>query len=62
MKKLTGFSKKLLKNEGGQGMVEYILLLVVIVAIVMLFKGQIKTAVEGKVSELKDAISGFSGE
>lgn len=34
--------KNLLKNEKGQGMVEYILLLVVIIGIVMVFKGKIK--------------------
>jgi len=34
---------KFLKNQKGQGMVEYILLLVVVISIVMIFKGRIKT-------------------
>lgn len=62
MKRLRDFSKRLTKNQSGQGMVEYILLLVVVVAIVVLFKNQIKEAVSGKIDELKTAIGGFSGE
>ncbi len=34
MLKMKSFSKRLLKNNKGQGMVEYILILVVVVAIV----------------------------
>lgn len=62
MKSVKSFSKRLLKNESGQGATEYILLLVVVVALVMMFKTQIKTALDGKLSNLKDSISGFSGE
>lgn len=40
MKKMKSFSKRLLKNKSGQGMVEYILLLVVVVGIVMFMKGR----------------------
>ncbi|MBX2987976.1 MAG: hypothetical protein KF802_08760 [Bdellovibrionaceae bacterium] len=38
MNQIKSFSKRLLKNTKGQGMVEYILLLVVVVAIVMAMK------------------------
>ena len=34
MKSLRKFSKRLLKNDRGQGMVEYILLLVIVVGVV----------------------------
>lgn len=60
--KFKNFSKKLWKNESGQGATEYILLLVVVVALVMLFKDKIKGAFEGKLSELSGSISGFKGE
>ncbi|WP_374029508.1 Flp1 family type IVb pilin [Bdellovibrio bacteriovorus] len=56
MKKFKNFSKKLLKNKSGQGATEYILLLVVVVALVLMFKDQIKTTVSGKISELQGMI------
>jgi hypothetical protein len=49
------------KNERGQGMLEYILLLVVVVALVMVFKDKIKSAVEAKVGDLSSSIGSFSG-
>ncbi|AHZ85768.1 Flp1 family type IVb pilin [Bdellovibrio bacteriovorus] len=61
MKKFKNFSKKLLKNESGQGATEYILLLVVVVALVVIFKDRIKTAMEEKVGSLASDITGFSG-
>ncbi|MGZ3692014.1 MAG: Flp1 family type IVb pilin [Pseudobdellovibrionaceae bacterium] len=62
MKLFKSFSKKLLKNQSGQGATEYILLLVVVVALVMMFKTQIKGALDGKLGELGGAITGFKGE
>ncbi|MGE5086026.1 MAG: Flp1 family type IVb pilin [Bacillota bacterium] len=56
MKKFKNFSKKLLKNRSGQGATEYILLLVVVVSLVMLFKDNIKSAVQGKIDDLKAGI------
>lgn len=56
MKKLKNFSKNLLKNRSGQGATEYILLLVVVVALVLMFKDQIKTTVSSKISELQNMI------
>ncbi len=57
MKKFTRFSKRLLNNQRGQGMVEYILLLVVLVALITAFKEPLKTAVMGKVNALTAAIA-----
>lgn len=62
MKSFKSFSKKLIKNQSGQGATEYILLLVVVVALVVLFKGQIKSALDSKLGELNSSISGFKGE
>jgi Flp pilus assembly pilin Flp len=57
MKKFRNFSKKLFKNKRGQGATEYILLLVVVVAVVMLFKTQIIEAVKGKLGDLQNGMS-----
>lgn len=46
-------------NENGQGAIEYILLLVVVVAIGVAFRKPIVEAVEKKVGELSGDISNF---
>ncbi|UOF00296.1 Flp1 family type IVb pilin [Bdellovibrio bacteriovorus] len=61
MKKLSNFSKKLLKNQSGQGATEYILLLVVVVALVIMFKGKIQETVSGKIDELQGMIGQVNG-
>lgn len=55
--KFKSFSKKLFKNQSGQGATEYILLLVVVVALVMMFKNQIKQTMEGKLGDLQGMIN-----
>lgn len=55
--KFKNFSKNLLKNKSGQGATEYILLLVVVVSLVLMFKGKIQTIVESKIEELNGMIS-----
>lgn len=59
MKSIKNFARKLWQDESAQGATEYILLLVVIVAIVVLFKGQIQSAVEAQIGNLNSSISGF---
>jgi Flp pilus assembly pilin Flp len=58
--RLTGmhFSKKVLKDQSGQGMMEYILLLVIVVGLVFMFKGTIT----GKFNEIKGTLEGKIGE
>lgn len=56
MKKFKNFSRKLFKNQAGQGATEYILLLVVVVGLVMTFKNDIKKAFTDKVTELSGSI------
>ena len=53
MKSFKNFSKRFLKNERGQGMVEYILLLVIVVAVVTIFKKPLMDMVNGKIEDLK---------
>jgi len=51
---------KVLKNESGQGMTEYILLIVVVVALAYLFKDKIKQAVGQKTEQVGNDITNFS--
>jgi Flp pilus assembly pilin Flp len=60
MNKLKKFSKKLIKNNKGQGMVEYILLLVIVVGLVLAFKEPIKNAVSGRVDDVSNSMESFS--
>ena len=62
MKKLTSFFKKLWKDESAQGATEYIILLIVVIAIVIAFKGKINEAVGGKLSELTGKLGESFGD
>lgn len=65
MNKIKSFSKrffKTVKNNKGQGMVEYILMLVVVVAIVMLTKERLKSYVtDSLLPSLTGSIDGAMG-
>lgn len=54
--KFRNFSRRLLKNKSGQGATEYILLLVVVVALVLMFKNNITSALQGKLDDLKQGM------
>lgn len=56
MRNFKAFSKRLMKNTKGQGMVEYILILVVVVAIVMSMKSKLKSFIEN------DMFSNLTGQ
>jgi hypothetical protein len=60
MNKFRNFSKKLFKNRSGQGATEYILLLVVVVAMVILFKGRIKDALNTQLEKLDSGMAGIT--
>ena len=59
MKKLKKITKELWSDESGQGATEYILLLVVVVAVGLLFGESIKDAVTSKLQELSSGIANF---
>jgi Flp pilus assembly pilin Flp len=56
-KQVHSFFKRLWKDESAQGMTEYILLVVVVIGLVIMFKGRIKTAMEGKMAEVEKGMS-----
>lgn len=56
---LVSVAKNFWADESAQGMTEYILLLVVILAIGMTFKQQIKATVEEKLGNVGESIKGF---
>ncbi len=60
MQKIKSTLKNLIRDESGQGATEYILLLVVVVAIAMLFKDQIMNVVSSKMSDVSSKIGGFN--
>jgi len=59
MKKLKNLLKNLWNDESAQGSTEYILLIVVVVAIVTVLREPIMSAVENKVGELSGSITTF---
>ncbi len=61
MRKVTAMLKKLWKDESGQGATEYILLLVVVVALALLFRTRIMDALSAKLDQLSQDIGGFTG-
>lgn len=61
-KALSKHLKTLWNDESAQGSTEYILLLVVVVAIVLAFKKPIMEAVSGKMSELKGGMDQIKPE
>jgi Flp pilus assembly pilin Flp len=60
MKKSAALLKNLWKDESGQGATEYILLLVVVVAVGLMFQNKIKALIGEKLEELGSAIGAFT--
>ncbi len=54
--------QKFWKEESAQGMTEYILLIVVVVALAYLFKDKIKAAVGAKTEQVGNDITNFSAQ
>lgn len=61
MKNTSKFLKTLWKDESGQGLSEYALLLAVVLALALLFRNQIFGALNAKLSDLSSGITGFTG-
>jgi Flp pilus assembly pilin Flp len=62
MKSIKKFSKRLCKNERGQGMVEYILLLVLVVAAIALFKPAIMSKVKDLTGKFSDGVDNATSD
>jgi Putative Flagellin, Flp1-like, domain len=59
MLKLKAFAKKL-KSQSGQGMAEYVLLIVVVVGVATIFKDKIKNMVSSKMESVSGEFNSFS--
>lgn len=62
LQKLPKKGFKVLRNQRGQGMVEYILLLVIVLAIANAFKSQIMGMIGKKTENLSGQIERFEGK
>jgi Flp pilus assembly pilin Flp len=62
MKKLNNFVRNLWNDEDGQGMAEYVLLIVVILGVAFIFKNKIKDMVDKKMGDVAGEFSGFSSQ
>lgn len=51
---------KKLNSQSGQGMTEYILLIVIVLAVAMVFKEPIKNMVSEKLGSVSNSVQGFS--
>lgn len=60
MKKFSSFLKQLWKDESAQGATEYILLLVIVVAIALMFRTEIQSAIQDKIGEISSSLGEFS--
>lgn len=62
MQKIKSTLKQLWADESGQGATEYILLLVIVVAVAFLFKDQITRVLNEKLAQLGGDIMGFTSQ
>ena len=62
MKKFSQDLKNMWQDESAQGATEYIILMVVIVGLVLAFKGQIQEIVNNKIGELGNSISSVTSQ
>jgi len=53
MKNFIGFWKRFAKDESGQGMAEYILLLVIVIGVVVMFKGKFTKILQDKIGDIE---------
>ena len=60
MKKFTKTIKRIWEDESAQGATEYILLLMIVVAIVLLFKDNIRGLVQGRLDSLGSGLGEVS--
>ena len=61
MKNLKTLAKRLWQDESGQGMAEYVLLIVVVVGVAMIFKDKIRNMVSEKMTKVSSDFNSFDG-
>lgn len=61
LKKLKSYFKNKAKDQSGQGMAEYVLLIVVVVGVAFMFKDKIKNMVSSKLDEVGGQFQEFNG-
>lgn len=62
MKNIKAFAQRLWNDESGQGMAEYVLLIVVIVGVAFIFKGKIQAMVTSKMDSVSSDFNNFSSQ
>lgn len=62
MKKIKELAVQLWKDESAQGATEYILLLVIVVALALIFKDRITGIVSAKLDELQGAVGSVTAQ
>lgn len=60
--KLKSFFKSKAKDQSGQGMAEYVLLIVVVVGVAFMFKDKIRKMVGDKMDSVSSEFNGFSSQ
>ena len=61
-KRLKKGFKKFLSDESGQGMTEYVFVLLILVAVLAIFRTQITEAFTSRIGNLADLITNFTGD
>ncbi len=59
MNKLKSFARRFMNDESGQGMAEYVLLIVVVVTVAFLFRGKITDMVSKKMDNVSGEFQNF---
>lgn len=62
MKSIKNVAKRLWNDESGQGMAEYVLLIVVVVTVAFVFRDKIKGMVTTKMDQVGGEFQGFQVE
>ena len=62
MNKVKNFARRFMNDESGQGMAEYVLLIVVVVGVAFLFKDKITGMVRTKLDSVGTEFNGFSSQ
>lgn len=62
MKKMKHLMKTFWNDESGQGMAEYVLLIVVVLGVAFVFKNKIKEMVTNKLEEVSGKMGSFNAD